>query len=173
MKARKKNTRQNSGSSRDVREVRAAFVVNMFREFPDRIFSIKQLVAASGGNSRDARYMVRDIVEALVEGGVVVRHGHDKYQLSMEQLPRYVGIVDMVGSGAAYVRVEELDSDIYINHRNTNFALDGDKVEVALHRPSQRESLPIWLLPISISRLLLRVIPSVTYIKNEDSKVAC
>ncbi len=139
MKARKKNTRQNSGSSRDVREVRAAFVVNMFREFPDRIFSIKQLVAASGGNSRDARYVVRDIVEALVEGGVVVRHGHDKYQLSMEQLPRYVGIVDMVGSGAAYVRVEELDSDIYINHRNTNFALDGDKVEVALHRPSQRE----------------------------------
>ena len=79
MKARKKNTRQNSGSSRDVREVRAAFVVNMFREFPDRIFSIKQLVAASGGNSRDARYVVRDIVEALVEGGVVVRHGHDKY----------------------------------------------------------------------------------------------
>ena len=139
MKARKKNTRQNSGSSRDVREVRAAFVVNMFREFPDRIFSIKQLVAASGGNSRDARYVVRDIVEALVEGGVVVRHGHDKYQLSMEQLPRYVGIVDMVGSGAAYVRVEELDCDIYINHRNTNFALDGDKVEVALHRPSQRE----------------------------------
>ncbi|MBE6213366.1 MAG: ribonuclease R [Rikenellaceae bacterium] len=139
MKARKKNTRQNSGSSRDVREVRAAFVVNMFREFPDRIFSIKQLVAASGGNSRDARYVVRDIVEALVESGVVVRHGHDKYQLSMEQLPRYVGIVDMVGSGAAYVRVEELDSDIYINHRNTNFALDGDKVEVALHRPSQRE----------------------------------
>ena len=139
MKARKKNTRQNSGSSRDVREVRAAFVVNMFREFPDRIFSIKQLVAASGGNSRDARYVVRDIVEALVEGGVVVRHGHDKYQLSMEQLPRYVGVVDMIGSGAAYVRVEELDSDIYINHRNINFALDGDKVEVALHRPSQRE----------------------------------
>lgn len=139
MKARKRDTRQNSGSSHEIKRVRAAFVVNMFREFPDRIFSIKQLVAASGGNSRDARYVVRDIVEGLVEGGVVVRHGHDKYQLSMEQLPRYVGVVDMIGSGAAYVKIEELDSDIYVSHRNMNCALDGDRVEVVLHRPSQRE----------------------------------
>lgn len=139
MKARKRDTRQNRGSSRDAMSVRAAFVVNMFREFPERIFSIKQLVAASGGNFRDARYMVRDIVEALVEGGVVVRHGHDKYQLSMEQLPHYEGVVDMIGSGAAYVRVEELDGDIYVPQRNMNYALDGDRVEVVLHRPSQRE----------------------------------
>ena len=139
MRGKKKSTRRERGGSRDAMSVRSAFVVNMFREFPERIFSIKQLVAASGGNSRDARYVVRDIVEALVEGGVVVRHGHDKYQLSMEQLPHYEGIVDMIGSGAAYVRVDELDSDIYVPQRNMNCALDGDKVEVVLHRPAQRE----------------------------------
>ena len=139
MRGKKKSARRERGGTRDAMSVRAAFVVNMFREFPERIFSIKQLVAASGGNARDARYMVRDIVEALVEGGVVVRHGHDKYQLSMEQLPHYEGIVDMIGSGAAYVKVEELDGDIYVPQRNMKCALDGDKVEVVLHRPSQRE----------------------------------
>ena len=81
MRGKKKSARRERGGTRDAMSVRAAFVVNMFREFPERIFSIKQLVAASGGNARDARYVVRDIVEALVEGGVVVRHGHDKYQL--------------------------------------------------------------------------------------------
>ncbi|MBP3290298.1 MAG: RNB domain-containing ribonuclease, partial [Alistipes sp.] len=140
MRGKNRESRRDKRSGRgDGMNVRAAFVVNMFREFPDRVFSIKQLVAASGGNSRDARYVVRDVVEALVEGGVVVRHGHDKYQLSMEQLPHYEGVVDMIGSGAAYVRVEELDSDIYVNQRNTNNALDGDRVEIVLHRPSQRE----------------------------------
>ena len=118
---------------------RAAFVVRMFREFPERVFSMKQLVAASGGNSRDARYVVRDVVESLVESGVVERLSRDKFQLSMAQLPRYEGVVDMIGSGAAYVQVEELDSDIYVNQRNVNCALDGDRVVVVVQRQSTRE----------------------------------
>ena len=73
---------------------------------------MKQLVAASGGNSRDARYVVRDVVESLVECGVVERLSRDNFQLSMAQLRRYEGVVVMIGSGAAYVQVEELDSYI-------------------------------------------------------------
>lgn len=118
---------------------RAAFVVRMFREFPERVFSMKQLVAASGGNSRDARYVVRDVVEQLVESGVVERLSRDKFQLSMAQLPRYEGVVNMIGSGAAYVQVEELESDIYVNQRNMNCALDGDRVVVVVQRQSTRE----------------------------------
>ena len=99
----------------DSKQMRAAFIINMFREFPDREFSMKQLVSASGGNTKEARYMVRDLVEALVEQGVVVRHSREKYQLSTSQLPHYEGTVDMVASGAAYVRVEELESDTKCN----------------------------------------------------------
>ena len=138
--SRRKDSRRAGGSSRgDAKSVRSAFVVNMFREFPDRVFSLKQLSSASGGNTREGRYIVRDIVEQLIEEGVVVRHGSDKYQLSMAQLPRYEGVVDMIGSGAVYVRVVELETDIYVNQRNTNCALDGDRVEVVLQRQAHRE----------------------------------
>ena len=122
----------------DSKQMRAAFIINMFREFPDREFSMKQLVSASGGNTKEARYMVRDLVDALVEQGVVVRHSREKYQLSTSQLPHYEGTVDMVASGAAYVRVEELESDIYVNQRNVNYALEGDRVEVVLQRQALR-----------------------------------
>ena len=122
----------------DSKQMRAAFIINMFREFPDREFSLKQLVSASGGNSKEARYMVRDLVDALVEQGIVVRHSRDKLQLSTSQLPHYEGTVDMVASGAAYVRVEELESDIYVNQRNVNYALEGDRVEVVLQRQAMR-----------------------------------
>ena len=62
--SRRKDSRRAGGSSRgDAKSVRSAFVVNMFREFPDRVFSLKQLSSASGGNTREGRYIVRDIVE--------------------------------------------------------------------------------------------------------------
>ena len=127
-----------SAQHTDSKQMRAAFIINMFREFPDREFSLKQLVSASGGNTKEARYMVRDLVDALVEQGVVVRHSREKFQLSTSQLPHYEGTVDMVASGAAYVRVEELESDIYVNQRNVNFALEGDRVEVVLQRQAMR-----------------------------------
>ena len=127
-----------SAQHTDSKQMCAAFIINMFREFPDREFSLKQLVSASGGNTKEARYMVRDLVDALVEQGVVVRHSREKFQLSTSQLPHYEGTVDMVASGAAYVRVEELESDIYVNQRNVNFALEGDRVEVVLQRQAMR-----------------------------------
>lgn len=139
MGQKRKGVRREQKSHTDSMSVRSAFIVNMFREFPDRVFSLKQLAAASGGNSKEGRYMVRDIVDALVEGGVVESHGRDKFQLSSSQLPHYEGVVDLAVSGAAYVRVEELDSDIYVNPRNTKCALDGDKVEVVLQRQPYRE----------------------------------
>ena len=82
MGQKRKSERRGSASRADSMNVRSAFIVNMFREFPDRVFSMKQLAAASGGNSKEGRYMVRDIVEALIEGGVVESHGRDKFQLS-------------------------------------------------------------------------------------------
>ena len=139
MAKKRKSSRREPASKVDSMSVRSAFIVNMFREFPERVFSMKQLASASGGNTKEGRYMVRDIVEALVQGGVVESHGRDKFQLSPSQLPNYEGVVDLAASGAAYVRVEELDCDIYVNQRNTCCALDGDKVEVVLQRKPHRE----------------------------------
>ena len=139
MAKKRKSSRREPASKVDSMSVRSAFIVNMFREFPERVFSMKQLASASGGNTKEGRYMVRDIVEALVQGGVVESHSRDKFQLSPSQLPNYEGVVDLAVSGAAYVRVEELDCDIYVNQRNTRCALDGDKVEVVLQRKPHRE----------------------------------
>ena len=135
----KRDRRSSRGAGTDAKSIRTAFIINMFREFPDRIFSLKQLTSASGGNSKEARYIVRDVVEALVAEGVVDCHGRDKYQLSTSQLPHYEGVVDMIGSGAAYVKVDALESDIYVHQRNVNYALEGDVVEVVLQRQAVRE----------------------------------
>ncbi|MBO7195552.1 MAG: ribonuclease R [Alistipes sp.] len=139
MAAKRRKESQKGSPRMDSKSVRSAFIVNMFREFPDREFSMKQLTSASGGNSKEGRYIVRDIIEALVVGGVVERCSRDKFQLSASQLPHYQGVVDLSASGAAYVKVEELDCEVYVNQRNTHCALDGDKVEVVIQRQAYRE----------------------------------
>ena len=128
MRDSKRRARGGHNEQVEPRGLRASFIINLFREFPDREFSLKQLASASGGNTKQGRYMVRDVVDALIEQGVVESRGRDKYRLSASQLPHYEGVVDMVASGAAYVRVEELEGDIYINQRNINYALEGDRV---------------------------------------------
>ena len=138
MRDSKRRTRKGNNEQVEPRGLRASFIINLFREFPDREFSLKQLASASGGNTKQGRYMVRDVVDALVDQGVVESRGRDKYCLSASQLPHYEGVVDMVASGAAYVRVEELEGDIYINQRNINYALEGDRVEVVLQRQARR-----------------------------------
>lgn len=55
--SKRKGQRREKGTAphMDSKQMRAAFIINMFREFPDREFSLKQLVSASGGNSKEAR----------------------------------------------------------------------------------------------------------------------
>ena len=67
MRQKRRDSRRGSkqNSSADAKSIRAAFIINMFREFPDREFSLKQLTSASGGNSQQARYIVREVVEGL------------------------------------------------------------------------------------------------------------
>ncbi len=70
----------------------------------------------------------------MVKEGVVVEALPGKYRLSTSQMPSYEGVVDLVPSGAAYVKVEGFDKDVYIDGRNTNHALQDDVVKLVVIR---------------------------------------
>ena len=58
----------------------------------------------------------------------------DKRNAHTARMPEVEGIVRMNREGAAYVKVEELDQDIYIRAGKTRGALHGDRVQVAVRR---------------------------------------
>ncbi|MDE5638120.1 MAG: ribonuclease R [Alistipes sp.] len=114
---------------------RAAFIMELLSEFPEKKFSLKQLASASGGNTREGRRETGDIVAAMLAEGSVTEVAAGKYRIAARSLPRYEGTVDMTGTGAMYVRIAESESDIYVDRRNSMNALDGDRVEiVVMHR---------------------------------------
>lgn len=120
---------------------RAGFIVNIFREMPEKRFTLKHLAAASGGADRAGRDLTKHILDTLLEQGYIESEGKGKYHLSRSRLPRYEGVVDMSASGAMYVQCEALESDVFVHQRNTRNALNGDRVEVVVTRTSRNGAL--------------------------------
>ena len=116
---------------------RAGFIVNAFREMPEKRFTLKYLAAASGGADKEGRNLTKHILDTLLEQGYIEAEGKGKYHLSRSKMPRYEGVVDMAASGAMYVQCEELDSDVFVHQRNTRNALNGDRVEVIVTHTSR------------------------------------
>ena len=130
----KKQTRQRAPRSAKTTD-RASIILNLFREYPNNKFSLKQLASVSGGASKEGRRETLEILGRLFEQGVVEECSREKYRLTQKHLPHYEGVADMTSSGAVYVRVEGLEKDIFVNQRATANALDGDRVEVVVtHR---------------------------------------
>ena len=109
-------------------------ILGLFRSFPGKRFSLKNLASASGGNDKEGRYRTKEIVGQMVAEGVITEDSPGKYKLSNKHLPSFTGEVDMISSGAIYVKVDGMESDIYVDQRHTNHALNGDIVKVVIIR---------------------------------------
>ena len=126
---------------RDSFSDRASFIVGMFREQPERKFTLKALAAASGGADKVGRNMTKSIIDTLLEQGYIECEGRGNYSLSRSKLPRYQGVADMSNNGNLYVSSDELPSDVFIHSRNSKHALNGDKVEFVVTHTARTGAL--------------------------------
>ena len=118
---------------------RASFIVRMFNEMPDKSFSLRHLAAASGGADAAGREMTKAILDRLTEEGSICV-SHRKYHLSRNLMPHYEGVASTTASGTVFVTVDGLDGDIYVDPRNADHALSGDRVELIVTRHSRKGS---------------------------------
>lgn len=133
MCANTKNTQKSGEGGRAARKSdRSGVILEQFRSFPNKKFTIKNLAAASGGSDREGRFRTNEVVRNLLEQGVIEEVSAGKFCLIPSQLPTVEGVVDMLASGSAYVKVDGQDKDIFIDKRHTNHALDRDVVRVAV-----------------------------------------
>ena len=128
-------------SRRDNFSERASFIVGMFREQPERKFTLKGLAAASGGADKAGKDMTKRILDTLLEQGYIEGQGRVGYCLSRSNLIRYQGVVDMSNSGNLYVSSTELSSDVFIHSRNSKHALNGDIVEFVVTHTARTGAL--------------------------------
>ena len=113
---------------------RGAMIAELFRMFPTRRYTLKNLAAASGGADREGRFTTSQIVEQMIEQGTIQAVGSGKYRLSPAAQKTMEGVVDMLASGSAYIKVEGQLQDIFVNARNAGHAMNGDRVKFIINR---------------------------------------
>ena len=114
--------------------------MSLFKEFPERRFTLRHLANASGDGSKDSRRMVLRILEMLLDEGAVYEEKPGRYRVSGNALPHVTGIVEMLSGGSMYVHAEGQEQDIFVDQHNSLHALDGDTVELIVigHRRDER-----------------------------------
>ena len=103
---------------------------------PGKSFTKKQI--AKRFIHKASQKELYDIIDYLIEDGFIIRTSNGRYQYNnnrkKEVVRKVEGKVDMAPSGVAYILVDGFDDDIRIEKKDTNKAIDGDKVLVGLHR---------------------------------------
>ncbi|HRT53112.1 MAG TPA: hypothetical protein P5291_03465, partial [Flavobacteriales bacterium] len=95
----------------------------------------QQLALQLGYKEKGQRYLVYDALEALQEKGQVKTGKKGRYQ-STKQRDEAEGTIDIIASGAGYVRLgaepgvkaEKSTEDVFIHGSDVGMALHGDKV---------------------------------------------
>lgn len=105
-------------------------VVDAFME-SDKPQNYKQIAKKLGKKDSATKQSIIVIIGNLCAENTIVEVGHGKFEMA----PRgelLKGTVDMTASGAAFVIVEGMDTDVYVHPKFTGNALQGDTVELCL-----------------------------------------
>jgi ribonuclease R len=97
----------------------------------------QQLALQLGYKDKGQRYLVYDALEALQEKEQVKAGKKGRYQ-STKQRDEAEGVIDIIASGAGYVRLGTTPGtgksleDVFVHGGDTGMALHGDKVEIRI-----------------------------------------
>ncbi|MCB0402511.1 MAG: RNB domain-containing ribonuclease, partial [Flavobacteriales bacterium] len=104
-------------------------IISIFDQNPTHAFNYKQIAKAFGFKDISNKKLIVAILDDLVDQGKLYESQRGKYRLKGSE--HFIeGRVDMTSRGAAYIVLDEGDSDVYIAPKHTNTALHGDRVKV-------------------------------------------
>ena len=143
-------SKRNKKSSQKIKKLNPSdlqgTILHLLRRHPAKRFNAKQIIRKLKiSNNKDS---VQDALEKL-SGKELIEHIHDgrfriarNVKLSRRPRPNiHFGYVDATRAGAAFIVCDDLEQDVYVSPRKLNYALNGDRVKVAV-RPSRRGKRP-------------------------------
>lgn len=105
------------------------YIFQIFNNNPSQNYNVKQIASRLGATDKDA---VQAVIIMLLEDNVIEKVDRGSYRLTRAAIPTIIGRIDMTSTGMAYVIVDGREKDIIVESRNTNHAMHGDIVNVAI-----------------------------------------
>ena len=109
-------------------------ILQVFKKNPTQSMNYKQVSRVLKVSQTSRRKIILKILFELEQKGILEGEAPGKFRLegSLSNHDKLIGKVDMTSGGSAYIEVEGLPDDVYINEQNLGTALHGDIVEVVI-----------------------------------------
>ncbi len=105
-------------------------VLSVFKEHPSKSFNYKQIAAKLNISDSQKRNAIIKVLGQLNAQKIIKQTDPGKYVLLVNKKDYIEGTLEMTTTGNAYLLMPEDEEDIFIARKNTNRALDGDRVLV-------------------------------------------
>ncbi len=106
-------------------------ILNILRKHPKKSFNYKQLSKQIGIGDESLKLLLQKLLVELEEKETIISVSRGKYKIK-SQSAVVEGVIDITSSNNAYVTVENIDEDIFINGKYLPNVVSGDKVEVSV-----------------------------------------
>lgn len=104
-------------------------ILTILRKQNSNPINYKQVAASLGVRDTSTRNLIIKRLKKLQLEEKIEEIERGKYIIKASK-NYYTGVADVTSRGQAYIIVDQLDEDIFINNKNLNHALNGDTVEV-------------------------------------------
>ena len=139
--------KKSSNKSNKLKNSLSHVVRSVFEKNNSSELSHKQVCTLIDVRENALRKLVFDILENLVQQGVIIKRGHGIYKASNSDTG-LIGVIELTNRGAGFVVSDDSETDIYIAPQNTGHALHGDtvKVRVFKHGKTRKEGEVITII---------------------------
>jgi ribonuclease R len=107
--------------------------MNIFTKSPDKPLNYKQVAKRLEIEDQNDRNELQKVIHQLKMSGDLQEVSAGQYRMRRMPKPELIGKVDLTAAGAAFVTVEGIDKDIYIEPRKVRQALQGDTVKLSVY----------------------------------------
>ena len=126
--SRRKKSKKKSSTSNLTQSILTAL-----RKQNSKPINYKQIASILGVRDSSSRNLIIKKIKKLQSEEKIEEVSRGKYIIKASK-NYYTGIADVTSRGQAYIVIEELEEDIFINKKNINHALHGDTVEVYIFK---------------------------------------
>jgi ribonuclease R len=107
--------------------------MNIFTKSPDKPLNYKQVAKRLEIEDQNDRNELQKVIHQLKMSGDLQEVSAGQYRVRRMPSPQLIGKVDLTAAGAAFVTVDGIDKDIYIEPRKVRQALQGDTVKLHVY----------------------------------------
>ncbi len=124
---RKKNNHRQGLAKKEIRNQ----ILGIFTQAPNQVFNYKQISRRLNITDPAARKLINTVLRELEHDKQLKEVDRGGYKLIMKG--GYIeGVIQITNSGAAFVKTDDVEEEVYITNKNLNRALNGDTVRVYL-----------------------------------------